>query len=96
MSHTLRGLLKNINPYMCIIFTNTKKIANELYEKLLNNNINVTLLHKDLSTRQRKNIYREITKGHFQYLVATDLAARGLDINGVDTVISYGLPEEDV
>lgn len=96
MFATLQGLLKNINPYMCIIFANTKNIANDLYQKLLNHNVNVALLHKDLSIRQRKNIYREINKGHYQYLVATDLAARGLDINGVDVVISYGLPEDDI
>jgi ATP-dependent RNA helicase CshB len=96
MFNTLCGLLKNINPYMCIIFTNTKNIANDLYEKLLNRNINVGLLHKDLSTRQRKNIYQDVNKGRYQFLVATDLAARGLDINGVDVVISYGLPEDDI
>lgn len=96
MFGTLCGLLKNISPYMCIIFANTKNIANDLYEKLLNRNINVALLHKDLSTRQRKNIYRDLNKGNYQYLVATDLAARGLDINGADVVISYGLPEDDI
>lgn len=96
MFGTLCGLLKNISPYMCIIFANTKRIANDLYTKLLNLNINVALLHKDLSTRQRKNIYRDLNKGNYQYLVATDLAARGLDINGVDIVISYGLPEDDI
>jgi ATP-dependent RNA helicase CshB len=53
-------------------------------------------LHKDLTTRQRKNIYKEINVGHYQYLVATDLAARGLDIEGVDVIISYGLPEDDI
>jgi ATP-dependent RNA helicase CshB len=93
---TLDGLLKNINPYFCIIFTNTKNIANTLYEHLLNQKINVCLLHKDLTTRQRKNIYREINTNRYQFLVATDLASRGLDINGADIVISYGLPEDDI
>jgi ATP-dependent RNA helicase CshB len=56
----------------------------------------VALLHKDLSTRERKNVYRDINAGRYQYLVATDLASRGLDINGVDVIISYGLPEDDL
>jgi ATP-dependent RNA helicase CshB len=93
---TLLGLLKNINPYFCIIFANTKNIANEIYERLLNNGNNVTLLHKDLTTRQRKNIYQDLQNHNFQYLVATDLASRGLDIEGADVVISYGLPEDDI
>jgi ATP-dependent RNA helicase CshB len=93
---TLLGLINTINPYFCIIFANTKNIANDLYEKLLNRNLNVALLHKDLSTRERKNVYREINAGRYQYLVATDLASRGLNINGVDVIISYGLPEDDI
>jgi ATP-dependent RNA helicase CshB len=88
--------MQTINPYFCIIFANTKNIANDLYEKLLNRNVNVALLHKDLSTRERKNVYRELNTGRYQYLVATDLAARGLDIAGVDVIISYGLPEDDI
>jgi ATP-dependent RNA helicase CshB len=93
---TLLGLLKNINPYFCIIFANTKNIVNEIYERLLNNGNNVTMLHKDLTTRQRKNIYQNLQNHNFQYLVATDLASRGLDIEGADVVISYGLPEDDI
>jgi ATP-dependent RNA helicase CshB len=92
----LLGLLKNINPYFGIIFANTKNIANEIYELLLNTGVNVTLLHKDLTTRQRKNVYLDLQNHRFQYLVATDLASRGLDIEGVDVVISFGLPDDDI
>jgi ATP-dependent RNA helicase CshB len=57
---------------------------------------NVAMLHKDLTTRQRKNIFNNLNKNKYQYLVATDLASRGIDINGADIVISLGLPQEDI
>ncbi|GHU27610.1 hypothetical protein FACS1894152_4450 [Bacilli bacterium] len=88
--------MKNINPYFCIVFANTKNIGNMLYEQLLNRNVNVGLLHKDLSTRQRKNVYKDLQDNRYQYLVATDLASRGLDIEGADIVISYDLPDDDI
>ncbi|MDR0985822.1 MAG: DEAD/DEAH box helicase [Mycoplasmataceae bacterium] len=93
---TLFGLLSNINPYFCVIFCNTKKNADFVYEQLLNREFNVALLHKDLSSRQRKNIYKGASNAKYQYLVATDLVSRGLDIEGIDVVISYGLPDEDI
>jgi ATP-dependent RNA helicase CshB len=92
----LFGLLSNINPYFCVIFCNTKKNADFVYEQLLNREFNVALLHKDLSSRQRKNIYKGASNAKYQYLVATDLVSRGLDIEGIDVVISYGLPDEDI
>jgi ATP-dependent RNA helicase CshB len=94
---TLFRLLKNINPYFCIIFANTRNEANEIYQKMLENKYeNIALLHKDLSTRQRKHVFNDINNNKFQYLVATDLASRGIDIVGADMIISYGLPEEDI
>jgi ATP-dependent RNA helicase CshB len=89
--------MKNINPYFSIIFANTKKEANEIYEIISKDNpTKIGLLHKDLTPRQRKNIFKDINDNKFQYLVATDLAARGLDIIGADIIISMGLPEEDL
>jgi ATP-dependent RNA helicase CshB len=55
----------------------------------------IGILHKDLSTRQRKRVFTDINNNQYQYLVATDLASRGIDIVGADVVISYGLPEDD-
>jgi ATP-dependent RNA helicase CshB len=78
-----------------LIFANTRKKVEELYRILLENNKNCIMLHKDVSFRERKNIYNDIQSNKFQYIVASDLLARGIDINGVDMVISYGLPEDD-
>jgi ATP-dependent RNA helicase CshB len=87
----------NINPYFCIIFANTKNEANEIYDLISKNNPGkIGLLHKNLTPRQRKNMFRDINDNKFQYLVASDLVARGLDIQGADIIISMGLPEDDL
>lgn len=94
---TLIILVKLINPYFCIIFCNTKKDTKEIYDNLIKNfsDKKIGILHKDLSTRQRKRVFTDINNNQYQYLVATDLASRGIDIVGADVVISYGLPEDD-
>jgi ATP-dependent RNA helicase CshB len=85
-----------LQPYFCIIFANTRKIASEVYQTMLEHQYNCVLLHKDLSTRQRKTIFKAINKNQYQYLIASDLASRGIDIQGADVIISIGLPEDDV
>jgi len=94
---TLKKLLKTINPFFCIIFANTKDESKKIYDFMLQNGYyNTALLHKDLLPRQRKKIFNEINENKYQYLVATDLASRGIDIVGADIVISFGLPEESI
>lgn len=89
---TLNKFLKAINPYFCIIFVNTKKEANKIYNEMLAQNYNVCIIHQDLHERKRKQIYKQITENKFQYVVATDLIARGIDLPNADMVISFGLP----
>ena len=91
---TLNKFLKTINPYFCIIFANTKNEANNIYKQMLENNYNVGLIYQDFYERKRKQIYRQILDNKFQYLVATDLIARGIDIPHTDMVISFGLPSD--
>jgi ATP-dependent RNA helicase CshB len=57
---------------------------------------NCALIHKNLSTRQRKKIFNDINNNKYKYVVATDLVSRGIDVVGADVVISYGLPQEDI
>jgi ATP-dependent RNA helicase CshB len=94
---TLNLLVKQINPYFCIVFCNTKKETIEIFQHLtsLFPEKKIGILHKDLSTRQRKKVFNEINTNQYQYLVSTDLGSRGIDIVGADVVISYGLPEDD-
>ena len=93
---TLEALLEVINPYMCIIFANTKQDVEKIYSSLLSKGLSVGMLHKDMETRERKQMFSKLNRNEFKYLVATDLASRGLDIDGVSDVISFGLPKEDI
>lgn len=93
---TLEQLLEVINPYMCIIFANTKQDVEKIYSQLLAKGLEVGMLHKDMTTRDRKQMFSKLNNNQFKYLVATDLASRGLDIDGVSDVISFGLPKEDI
>lgn len=93
---TLFDLLKIIKPYFTIIFSNRQNEAIEIYQEMLAKKYNVALLHKDIDSRERKNIFKDIQNNKYQYLVATDLASRGIDIDGVSDVISYNLPQDDI
>ncbi|WP_174734100.1 DEAD/DEAH box helicase [Mesobacillus harenae] len=82
------------NPYLAIIFTNTKKKADEVADGLIEKGLKVGRLHGDLSPRERKRIMKQVKDLEFQYIVATDLAARGIDIQGISHIINYELPTD--
>lgn len=87
-------ILTSINPYLAIVFTNTKKMADEVADNLIQKGLKVGRIHGDLSPRERKKIMKQIKDLEFQYIVATDLAARGIDIEGISHVINYELPTD--
>ncbi|MCM3765307.1 DEAD/DEAH box helicase [Neobacillus niacini] len=82
------------NPYLAIVFTNTKKMAEEVAEFLNQKGLKVGRVHGDLNPRERKKMMKQIQDLEFQYIVATDLASRGIDIEGVSHVINYELPTD--
>ncbi|MDQ6599681.1 DEAD/DEAH box helicase [Bacillus salipaludis] len=82
------------NPYLAIVFTNTKKMAEEVAGFLIEKGLKVGRVHGDLNPRERKKMMKQIQDLEFQYIVATDLAARGIDIEGVSHVINYELPTD--
>jgi ATP-dependent RNA helicase CshB len=82
------------NPYLAIVFTNTKKMAEEVAGFLTEKGLKVGRVHGDLSPRERKKMMKQIQDLDFQYIVATDLASRGIDIEGVSHVINYELPSD--
>lgn len=91
----IHRISETIQPYLAIIFTNGKTHANELAEELSNRGLNVGLLHGGLSPRERKRVQKDIQELRYQYIVATDLASRGIDIKGVSHVINAQMPKEE-
>lgn len=90
----LKELLGVINPYLSIIFANTKENVDELAMKLANDGYRVGKLHGDMDDRIRKQMIRRIHALEFQYIIASDIAARGIDIQGVSHVINFDLPND--
>ncbi len=90
----LLDLLKAINPYIGIIFCNKKEVVDEVVAFLFANDYKVAKLHGSLSPRERKQVMKRINNAEFQYVVASDIASRGIDIDGVSHIINYELPKE--
>ncbi len=88
-------ITKVIQPYLAIIFTNGKEQADELASELLDRGLETGLIHGGLSPRERKRMLKELQGLRYQYIVATDLASRGIDIQGVSHVINARLPKEE-
>ncbi|TXC89968.1 DEAD/DEAH box helicase [Metabacillus litoralis] len=92
----VHDILVSFNPFVAIVFTNTKKKADEVADYLLEKGLKVGRIHGDLSPRDRKKMMKQINDLEFQYVVATDLAARGIDIKGVSHIINYEIPTTEL
>ncbi|AEJ18732.1 DEAD/DEAH box helicase [Gracilinema caldarium] len=90
----LLGILKQRQPESAIIFCNTKKYAEIVAKRLRINDIPCEFIIGDLPQVKRLKIIDDVKAGKTRYLVATDVAARGLDIEGLAMVINYDLPNE--
>lgn len=87
-------LLTMGQPYLAIVFANTKRKVDEITDYLKNQGLKVAKIHGDITPRERKRIMRQVQNMDYQYVVATDLAARGIDIEGVSHVINAELPSD--
>lgn len=90
----LLDLLRIINPYLAIIFVNTKEKVESLALYLAENGYKVGKIHGAMDDRDRKQMLRRIKNLDFKYVVASDIAARGIDIEGVSHVINFDLPND--
>jgi ATP-dependent RNA helicase DeaD len=90
----LRELIVDLGIRKAIIFTRTKRGAHQLSRKLKRGGLNADALHGNLSQPQRDRVTRDFRKDRVDFLVATDIAARGLDIGGITHIINYNMPRE--
>lgn len=91
---TLKRLI-DFNPGMYgIIFTRTKLEAQDIAEKLLKEGYEIDALHGDLSQQQRDKVMGRFREKTIKLLIATDVAARGIDVDSISHVINYALPDE--
>ena len=90
----LLNIIDIINPYLLLIFVNTKEKVIELSKFLANNDIKVATIHGDLDDRTRRQTLKRIQDMQYRYIVASDIASRGIDIQGVSHVINFDLPKD--
>ena len=92
-SDLLRELLERVNYDSVIVFCRTKHRADRIAHLLKRNNHAVAVLHSNRTQREREDALKGFRAGNFEVLVATDIAARGLDIADVSHVINYDVPQ---
>lgn len=90
----LCDLIDEYNPFMAIIFCRTKRRTSALNEALRQKGYNSDELHGDLSQAKREKVMKDFRKAELQFLVATDVAARGLDIEGITHVFNYDMVQD--
>ena len=87
-------LLEYYQPALCLIFCNTKVKVDELSEVLKREGFQAEGLHGDMSQHQRDVAMHRFRNGSTNILIATDVAARGIDVDNVEAVINYDLPQD--
>jgi ATP-dependent RNA helicase RhlB len=90
----LLGLLKREQPKSCLIFCNQKFMVEELARRLRVNGVHCEFIMGDLPQSRRLEVIQKLKSGSISTLVATDVAARGLDIEALDLVVNYDVPED--
>ena len=90
----LLGIIARYNPYLMLVFCASKERAIALNEELFAQGVNVDVLHGDMSQVKRKNVMKAFREAKIQVLVASDIAARGLDVEGITEVINYDIPHD--
>ena len=87
-------ILPSFTPYVCLIFANTRSEAANVASNMRDAGYGVIELHGDLTPRERTKAMKDLSNLQKSYVVATDIAARGIDIEGISHVISMGFPKE--
>ena len=86
-------IIEEDNPFMAIIFCRTKRRADELEIKLAAKGIKASKIHSDVPQNKREKIMKDFRNCDIQFLIATDVASRGIDVTGVTHIYNYDAPE---
>ena len=90
----LNLLLQRYSPARSVVFCNTKKMVDELTAYLTDHGFKAVGLHGDMKQMMRTRVMQDFKTGRTRILVATDVAARGIDVEDVDAVFNYDIPQE--
>ncbi|WP_312700457.1 DEAD/DEAH box helicase [Sedimentibacter sp.] len=91
----LARLIDTYTPKLTLVFCNTKKSVDELYDQLIEKGYNCDKIHGDIKQSQRLDTLNKFNNGLIDVLIATDVAARGLDIKEVEVVINFEVPSKE-
>lgn len=94
-TNALKLLLEYHRPKRALIFCNTKRTVDQLCEQLNGDGFQTAGLHGDLKQNQRNQVMSDFKSGRVGILIATDVAARGIDVDDIDAVFNYDIPDED-
>jgi len=92
---TLLALLRRDQPKRALVFCNTKRMVDMLMEMLVPQGIDADALHGDMRQSLRTKVMDDFKKGETAVLIATDVAARGIDVDDIDVVYNYDVPMEN-
>ncbi|WP_027109027.1 DEAD/DEAH box helicase [Lacticigenium naphthae] len=96
--HNKVNLIYNLltvgQPYLALIFANTKSKVDEIAAGLMKKGFKVAKIHGDIPPRERRRVMKQVQNLDYQFVVATDLASRGIDIEGVSHVINAEIPRD--
>ncbi|MDO4710960.1 MAG: DEAD/DEAH box helicase [Peptostreptococcaceae bacterium] len=92
---TLLYSMSIYDPFISIIFAGSKERAKQLYEELVRRGVgSIELLHGDLSQSKRERVLKDFRKMKIQYLVSTDISARGIDVTGITHIFNFDVPKD--
>lgn len=94
-TNALRILLNDIDPDLTMIFCNTKKMVDELVDELNQFDMKAIGLHGDMKQMFRSRVMDQFRTGNYPILIATDVAARGIDVDNIDLVVNYDIPQDN-
>ncbi|MBK8965325.1 MAG: DEAD/DEAH box helicase [Lewinellaceae bacterium] len=90
----LLDILKERTGQRVLVFSSTKQTVSKLYQKLKSKNLNVGHISSDLEQAEREKVMLAFRNSQVEFLVATDVVSRGIDIDGIDLIVNYDVPQD--